>query len=374
LRFVRARSLSIFGEAFRKCAATEVALDVSNARIDSFDLREPLPQSADLQNCDATHWEVTGDHEHAGTTQTPFDRSTSYRRLLDSSWPFAQDVYARLERDYRDLGEQRIADDFLKRMGWRLWRWSYLREATLSGAWLVGAAMAIGLVAVIAVTLLSGEMHAVLGVMGLVVASSVFITLTVADGSVVKTWRRGWRFFLGSLLGLLHVFYGFGVRWWLLLLVSVVLLAFVTFPMLRDCRNLAAPADAAVFDGPRPSDRVDYANERIWSAGWGGTCPIPGSERDGKPMRWTAWQAFALAVQYHVPIIPGDGFYRGEIEERVRPLIGPDPYLWGNERKWFRLSPESYTRIVYLASWLVLPFSLVFFAGRMQRKYRLQQG
>jgi hypothetical protein len=90
-----------------------------------------------------------------------------------------------------------------------------------------------------------------------------------------------------------------------------------------------------------------------------------------------------------VPIISTQSYYQGEAPERVRPVGEGAPYLAGSrvdEQGWYRVlrwvpgvewlfsSPERYARFIFLTSWVIVPFSLVFFAGRMQRKYRLQQG
>jgi hypothetical protein len=373
LPFVAARALQATGGAFRDVRDGVPALDVSNARIDSFDLCEPLPRRANLQNCQALRWEVTPVRV-CGPEEDPRpsagDESGRYLELLDRSWPFAQDIYARLERDYRDFGEQRIADVFLRRMGWRLWRWSYLRPLFQSRPAQVLLAVAL-LLAGVGGTALPKAVTALAGVPLPLRVLLTLLALLTAAGLLSRHARDALRSVVGVLVvAPLQLVYGFGVRWWLPLVVSALLLVFVTWPMLQDCRNLATPHAAPLAVAPHGD----------------GDCRF---DTDGQVFTWTPSEAFWRAVQYHVPVIPLEGFYHGEIQEEARPVGAGTPYLRGrpiDERlafralewvpgvRWLFASPERYTRFIHLTSWLVVPFSLVFFAGRLQRKYRLQQG
>lgn len=372
LPFLHARALQVSGGAFRDAGDGPVALDVSNARIDSFDLCEPLPQRANLQGCEALRWDVTPARDCAPEErpQSAGDESGRYVELLDRSWPFAQDIYARLERDYRDFGEQRIADKFLRHMGWRLWRWSYLRPLFQSRPAQVLLAVALLLAGVAAVTL-PQAVAALAGVPLPLGGLLALLALLLAAGVPSRHARDALRSVVGVLVvAPLQLIYGFGVRWWLPLVVSALLLVFVTWPMLQDCRNLATPHEAPLAVAPHGD----------------GACRF---EADGQVFTWTPSEAFWRAVQYHVPVIPLEGFYHGEIQEEARPVGAGTPYLRGrpiDERlafravqwipgvRWLFASPERYARFIHLSSWLVVPFSLVFFAGRLQRKYRLQQG
>lgn len=356
LSFVKAKALVVAGEAFTD-AHEAPAIDVSNATIDAFSLRR-LPRRANLQNCNALRWDVSQDDG-----ADAHDDWRSYRELLDSSTPFAQDVYARLERDFRDSGH-RAADVFLKRMGWRLWRVSFIAPALRSPRAFALATAVVLLGALLAFAATPTQRLALVGTI------VVFTLAAVAWSPLRDAARDGVRFILGLfVLGPFHAAFGFGVRWWLPLVVSAALLLGVTYPMLLEPRNLASPPAVGQIAEPEPVEALR---------------PAPPELRIG------AGEAFWLAIQYHVPVISAESYYHGEIPEVVRPRSGTRPVMFGATcgsgaesgvkaaAACFLLrpfaSPEQYTRFVFLSSWLLLPFSLVFAAARLQRKYRLQQG
>ncbi|MHB1329461.1 MAG: hypothetical protein ACYC2K_14785 [Gemmatimonadales bacterium] len=386
LAFLTADKLDISGSAFRTPSGAEpddgVALRLANSRLDSVELRAPLPHRVDLQNSAARHWEILGEARSADDTVAP-DAYNRYLELLDRSSPFARDAYAGLEQDFRTVGQHHIADKILTRMGWRSWRLANLR-----GAWETGTARV--LTAVLGVGVLVGLFGLIAGWLRLA-AVLVVVGVTVA-GFFLHAPRRAAQFWFGLVvLWPFQVLYGFGVRWWLPLALSALTLGTITLPMMSDCRNLIVPgADrttvAELATGRSIGDRLGRAGPI--GPVWYGRCTLA-YQRDGSraTVPWTLADAFWLSLRYHLPIVPLDAFFDGERAEDARP--SPDVLIiWDRSGNLAPASADgaeasgvverlfgtagTYARTVYLLSWLVVPFSLIFAAGRIQRKYRLQ--
>ena len=119
LAFLTADKLDICGSAFPPPSGSDaddgVALRLSSSRLDSVELRAPLPHRVDLQNSAARHWEILAEVQ-SGESTVAADAHGRYLELLDRSSPFARDAYARLEQDFRAVGQHHIADKILT--GW----------------------------------------------------------------------------------------------------------------------------------------------------------------------------------------------------------------------------------------------------------------
>ncbi len=394
LAFLTADKLDISGSAFPPPSGSEldegVALRLSSSRLDSVELRAPLPHRVDLQNSAARHWEILAE-ARSGDGALAGDAHGRYLELLDRSSPFARDAYARLEQDFRAVGQHHIADKILTRMGWRSWRLANLR-----GAWetaparmlttLLGIGVVVGLFGLAAGPMAGVSLPGWLRLVALLLVVGIGVA-----GLFLYAPRRALQFWFGLVvLWPFQVLYGFGVRWWLPLALSALTLGAVTMPMMSDCRNLIVPTAQRTWVAEQSAGRS--IGDRLGRAApigpvWYGRCTL-GYERDGSSgtVPWSLADAFWLALRYHLPIVPLDAFFDGERSEDARP--SPDHLLlWdratspvpaaaeadggGVIRRLFG-SAGTYARTIYLLSWMVVPFSLIFAAGRIQRKYRLQ--
>src|SRR6202035_192794 len=102
--------------------------------------------------------------------------------------------------------------------------------------------------------------------------------------------------------------YGFGVRWWLPLVISATMLVFVTTPMMSDCRNLAPPSGKRYrviegVSGPRISIANPLSSDGATRfTAYARQCTIEVEAAPGEStMRivWTLTDAFWLAIRYH---------------------------------------------------------------------------
>ncbi len=395
LAFLTADKLDISGSAFRMPSGSEpddgVVLRLASSRLDSVELRAPLPHRVDLQNSAARHWEILAEAHGADDVTAP-DAHNRYLELLDRSSPFARDAYAGLEQDFRSVGQHHIADKILTRMGWRSWRLANLR-----GAWETRPARL--LTAVLGVAVLVGLFGLIAGptagfwLPGWLRLAALLVVVGIAvAGLFLHAPRRAAQFWFGLVvLGPFQALYGFGVRWWLPLALSALTLGTITLPMMSDCRNLIVPTmDRTTVAELSPGRSIGDRLGRAASIGpvWYDRCTLA-YQRDGSggTVPWSLADAFWLAIRYHLPIVPLDAFFDGERAEEARP--SPDRLrLWdrsgnlaatgadageatGVVERLFG-SAGTYARTIYLLSWLVVPFSLIFAAGRIQRKYRLQ--
>lgn len=394
LAFLTADKLDICGSAFPPPSGSDsddgVALRLSSSRLDSVELRAPLPHRVDLQNSAARHWEILAE-VRSGESTIGTDAHGRYLELLDRSSPFARDAYARLEQDFRAVGQHHIADKILTRMGWRSWRLANLR-----GAWETRSArlLTTGLGIGVVVGLLSWVAGPVTGVWlpGWLRMAALLVVIAIGiAGLFLYEPRRAVQFWFGIVvLWPFQVLYGFGVRWWLPLALSALTLGTITMPMMSDCRNLIVPGADRSWVAEQ-SDGRSIGNWLGRPAGmgpvWYNRCVLS-YQRDGQAgaVPWSLADAFWLGIRYHIPIVPLDAFFDGERQEEARP--SPDRLLLWNRSTSLvgegrgsdadgvvlRLfgSAGTYARTIYLLSWMVVPFSLIFAAGRIQRKYRLQ--
>ncbi|ODT37435.1 MAG: hypothetical protein ABS55_03310 [Lautropia sp. SCN 70-15] len=383
LAFASADRVVVTGDAFADCGPVGVALVLRGARFDSAQLREPLPRRVDLREAAVAHWDI----ESAGQAATS---SRTYLDFVHRSWPYTQAAYTKLEQDYRDGGQHKDADYFLAAAGWRTWRWSMIRPAF--DGWSVKLLI-----------LLAGVLAAVTalrfgigwGAATLVVVGTVYALLS----PIHDVFKRASRSLIGLfIVAPFQLLYGFGIRWWLPLVLSAVLLVTVTLPVMSDCRNLqvpgvdaSTPRTAAAAPGAEGTARGP-ANRTSLLAALGAdipagpevalSCrlrPANASAQEAAQVEWNLGEALWLALRYHLPVVPIDTFFHGERAESVRPSSGPLHLAWAgsdgarHEQPIEWITPIAYARAVYLLSWLVIPFSLIFAAARIQRKFRLQK-
>ncbi|HRO61804.1 MAG TPA: hypothetical protein PK177_22045, partial [Burkholderiaceae bacterium] len=406
LSFASADVVEVAGDAFHEVGAIDrVGLILRGARFDSARLVEPLPHRVDMREALIAHWEidrVSASAFDAGRSAPTGRRDTTsaanYLDFVHRSWPYTQAAYTKLEQDYRDGGQHKDADAFVAAAGWRTWRWSMIRPAFENRA----ALLLIVATALIAALVWHrsgvGWAAAALGVLG-----GLYALL-----SPVEVFRRASRLLIGvAIVAPFQLIYGFGLRWWLPLLLSAALLVALTLPVFSDCRNLQAsdggavaleaPLDAAA-EGPALAARASAAQPPpphrvallsnlgiesgpsvVVSCRIGAASPAAEAGSVDRPIRWGGHEALWMALRYHLPIVPLDTFFHGDRGERVRPSTGPLHLAWGgldgsrfdSALDW--ISPAAYARALYLLSWLVLPFSLIFAAARIQRKFRLQK-
>lgn len=400
LSFASADRVEIPGRCLRNSCAP-LSLDLNSARAESAKLIEPLPSRVDVRDAEVGHWDVGGDQVTTRADEAD-DGEDKYLKFAQLSWPFAQAVYTRLEQDYRDAGKHREADRFLAAMGWRLWRWSFLRPMfelaqqhadarspapdaggqSASGVLLSWPWFAVAVPLLVAITVAS--LFASTLVEGFVwfYASLLVFGATLALLSFVDLCKRASRFVLGlAAVGPAQLVFGFGIRWWLPLLVSVVAMVLVTLPVMSDCRNLvpstgagaAMPNQALAMSPPRRSSLwAVMGAEANWWPYVVSDCKLTGPQAH-EDQRWTMGEAFWMAMRYHVPVIGIDSFFHGERSESLRPSEGALHLISLGDRRVESVSPIGYARSIYLLSWALIPFSLIFLAARIQRKYRLQK-
>lgn len=377
LAFASADRIEIPGRCLRGgCAA--LSLDLNSVRADSARLIEPLPARVDARDAAVGHWDIGADRAATGDDRRN-DREDKYLKFAQQSWPFAQTVYTRLEQDYRDAGKHREADRFQAAMGWRLWRWSFIRPMLETEGWRMQVSLMVLLALVAAWPLSATWLEWLMWGYGvLLLAGTVFALL-----SFLNPLKRASRFLLGVLVvAPAQLVFGFGIRWWLPLLTSAIVFVVWTLPMLSDCRNLAA-TDGKGNTTVAPAASADRADAKSLFAVMGAgvdlpprvvvrcSIPVPGGN---EARNWDLGEAFWLALRYHVPVIGLDGFFHGEREEAVRPSAGAMFYdMLGQLGSTSWTTPLGYTRTVYLLSWILIPFSLIFLGARIQRRYRLQK-
>ncbi|TXL65523.1 hypothetical protein [Zeimonas arvi] len=384
LAFANADRVEVTGCAFSGFDPKDVALCLRGANFQSALLAEPLPRRVDLREASVAHWDIKSAGGRAAAS------STTYLDFVHRSWPYTQAAYTKLEQDYRDGGQHKDADYFLAAAGWRTWRWSMIRPAF--DGW--GVKLLILLAGVLAaVTALRFGIG--WGAATLVVVGTVHALLS----PIHDVFKRASRSLIGLfIVAPFQLLYGFGIRWWLPLVLSAVLLLTVTLPVMSDCRNLQVPGvdasmprTAGAAPGAEGSARGP-ANRTSLLAALGadiaagpevelscGLRPANASAQEAPRVDWNLGEALWLALRYHLPVVPIDAFFHGERAESVRPSSGPLHLAWagsdgahqGEPIEW--VSPIAYARAVYLLSWLVIPFSLIFAAARIQRKFRLQK-
>jgi len=409
LSFASADVLEVAGDAFHERGAIDrVGLVLRGARFDSARLIEPLPRRVDMREAVIAHWEIDpasdpasrSAHDGGSTPVTGRRASTSsanYLAFVHRSWPYTQAAYTKLEQDYRDGGQHKDADAFVAAAGWRTWRWSMIRPAFEHRAalWLI--------VATVLVAALVWHRSGI----GWAAASLAALGSVYALLSPIEVFRRASRLLIGAaVVAPFQLIYGFGLRWWLPLLLSAAMLVVVTLPVLSDCRNLqASDGSAAALETPtetgaagsgraaRASPAQAAARRVALLSSLGielgpsvvASCRIgvaPRTDAAGsteRPIGWNGHEALWMALRYHLPVVPLDTFFHGDRAEKVRPSTGPLYLAWGrfdgsrfdSALDW--ISPATYARAVYLLSWLVIPFSLIFAAARIQRKFRLQK-
>lgn len=383
LAFSSADRVEVTGCAFSGFDSKDVALSLRGAHFQSALLAEPLPRRVDLREASVAHWDIKSAGGRAAAS------STTYLDFVHRSWPYTQAAYTKLEQDYRDSGQHKDADYFLAAAGWRTWRWSMIRPTFDS--WIAGLLV---LAAALAATYLAGRFGWGWGGVVLVLAGTLYAFLSPID-----VFKRASRSLIGLfIVAPFQLLYGFGIRWWLPLVLSAVLLVTVTLPVMSDCRNLrvpnvdaSTPRSAGAAPGAEGTARGP-ANRTSLLAALGAdipagpevalSCrlrPANASAQEAAQVDWNLGEALWLALRYHLPVVPIDTFFHGERAESVRPSSGPLHLAWAgsdgarHEQPIEWITPIAYARAVYLLSWLVIPFSLIFAAARIQRKFRLQK-